>query len=86
MYLTNIIPYSDIIQRIECEYKQGKAYRYYTNSFIGEVMINLNDNSKFCLFRTKCVPSQHVTMRQHDVRAIVRKDSIKTAGGEIINA
>ena len=93
LYLTDIIRFYNIvlskrglIQRIECEYKQGKAYRYYTNSFIGEVLIHLNGNSKFCLFRTKCVPSQRVTMRQYDVWASVRKDSIETVGGEIMNA
>lgn len=36
---------SDLIQRIDCKHKEGKAYRYYTNSFIGQVMANLNDNS-----------------------------------------
>ena len=84
LYLTDIIPFYDtalnkrgLIQRIECEYKQGKTCRYYTTSFIGKVLINLNGNSKFFLFRTKCVPSQRVKMRQYDVWAIVRNILLK---------
>ena len=32
-----------MIEIVECEFKQGKTYYFYTNSFIGDVMINLND-------------------------------------------
>ena len=70
LYLTDIIRFydtvlnkRDLIQRTEYEYKQGKVYHYYTNTFIREVIFNVNDNSKFCLFHTKCIPSQPVTMR-----------------------
>ena len=94
LYLTDIIRFHDnvlnkrdLIHRIESEYKQGKAYRYYSNNFIGEVFINnINTSSKFCLFRTKYVPSQGVTMKQYDVRVIVRKDINDAVGGEILNA
>lgn len=71
LYLTSIIHFYDtvlckchLIQRIECEYEQCKAYHYYTNSRIGEVKINLDGNSKFCLFLTNCLHSQCVLMRQ----------------------
>ena len=43
-----------MIQRIECEYKQGKAYRYFTNQFIGEIHINnLDKRSRYCIMKTK---------------------------------
>ena len=93
LYLTDIIRFydkvigkCDLIQRIECEYTQGKAYRYFSNNFIGEVYINNLDNSKFCLFRTKCVPSQRVSMKQYDVWAVIRRDCGDVIGGEILSA
>ena len=36
-----------IVQWIECEYKQGKANRYFTGNFISEVYYNdISDESK----------------------------------------
>ena len=46
------------IQRIECEYMQGKAYRYFTDDFISEVYYNnISVESKYCYWKTKCLPS-----------------------------
>ena len=45
-----------------CEYKQGKAYRYFTDNFISEVYYNnISDESKYCYLKTKCLPSQRVS-------------------------
>ena len=93
LYLADIIRFydkliakRDLIQRIECEYKLGKGYRYFSNNFIGEVyIINLDNNSKFSLFRTKCVPSQRVSMKQY-VWTVVRRDCADVIGGEISSA
>ena len=75
----------NLIHRIECEYKQGKAYKYFTNSFIAEILYhNIDEKSKFCLLKTKCVPSQCVSMKQYDVWVICRKDLIDSIGGEIL--
>ena len=53
-----------VIHTLECEYTQGKAYRYFTNSFISEILYhNIDENSKFCLLKTKGVPSQRVNMK-----------------------
>ena len=52
----------------EGKYKEEKAYRYFTNGFIGEVYINLLGNdSKYCIFKTKCLPSQRFNNKQYDV-------------------
>lgn len=46
---------------IECEYKQGRAHRHFTNDFVVEAYIkNLKDNSKHCFLKTKCLPSRRV--------------------------
>lgn len=84
-YFSSVISREDLWQRLECEYKEGKAYRYFTNGFIGEILINnISDESKLCILKTKCVPSQRVSARQYDVWVIVRKDQINGTSGEIL--
>ena len=82
-----ILGKGNLIHRLECEYKQGKAYRYFTNSFIGEILYhNIDEKSKFCLLKTKCVPSQRVNMKQYDVWVVCHKDLVDSIGGEILSA
>ena len=76
---------NDLINRLECEYKQGKAYRYFTNKFIGEILFHyVSDESQFCILKTKCVPSQRVLMKQYDVWVICRKNIGDFIEGEIL--
>ena len=77
----------ELKDRLEGEYKQGKAYRYFTTEFLGEVMINnLTNTSKFCILKSKCVPSQRVNAKQYDLWCIVKKDTDLTIGGQIMSA
>ena len=71
LYLTDITWFDSdvldkkgIIQRVECQHKQGETYRYFTNNFVGEVFINnWNNESKYCFLKTKCLPSQRVSSK-----------------------
>ena len=38
-YFSNVLGRENLWQRLECEYKEGKAYRYYADGFIGELFI-----------------------------------------------
>ena len=77
----------NIVQRIECEYKQGKGYRYFTDNFICEVFYNnISDESKYCYLKTKCLPSQRVSSKPYDVWALVKKDFKYEVGGAILSA
>ena len=94
MYLTDktrfysdVLDKKGIVKRTECQYKQGKAYRYFTNNFVSEVFINnLNSESKYCFLKTKYLPSQRVSSKQYDVWALLKKDHVDEVGGEIISA
>ena len=94
LYLTDITRFygdvldkKNIVQRIECEYKQGKAYRYFTDNFISEVFYNnISDESKYCYLKTKCLPSQRVSSKPYDVWALVQKDLKCEVGGAILSA
>ena len=69
------------------EYKEGKAYRYYTSEFINEIKINnISINGTACVFKTKCVPCQRVRSKMYDVWALVEKESDQGPGGKIISA
>ena len=77
-YFSNVINRDDLYQRLECEYKEGKAYRYFANGFIGEVFVNQQDNN-YVIMKTKCVPSQRVSSKQYDVWAIITESGKITA-------
>ena len=84
-YYSSVLGKIDLINRLEYEYKQGKAYIYFTNKFIGEILFHyVSDESQFCILKTKCVPSQKVSMKQHDVWVICRKNKGDLIGGEML--
>ncbi|XP_065659185.1 uncharacterized protein LOC136083633 [Hydra vulgaris] len=84
-YFLKISRQENLCRKLESEYKGGKSYRYYSNNFIGEVFIhNINTDSLFCLFKTKCVPSQRVNTKSYDIWAIIEKDVSVQPGGTII--
>lgn len=83
-YYLEVISRSNLWQRLECEYKEGKAYCYFSNGFVGEIQINNKIYSKYCLFKAKCLPSQRVSAKQYDVWLVVEKDIGIIPGGKII--
>ena len=84
-YFSSTLSRESLWQRLECEYKEGKAYRYYSNGFVGEVHINnITELSKYCYLKAKCVPSQRVSSKQYDVWVVVEKDGPNMPGGKIL--
>ena len=74
-FYKDVINKEDLIQRIDCEYKQSKVYWYFTNKFIHEVFINnVSEDSKCCILQTKFLPSQRISQKPYTVWAIVRRD------------
>ena len=60
----------NLIHRLECDYKQGKVYRYFTNSFIGNILYHnidevriLSIENEMCTI-TAC---QHETICLNDL-------------------
>ena len=86
-YFENVIDSSDLIHRLHCEYKEGKAYRYFTDEFVKEVLIHpISESSKYCIKKTKCTPSQRVSAKPYDVWVVVEKDTPIHPGGQILSA
>ena len=77
----------DFIHRMETEYKQGKAYRYFHCDFVREIFYHSVDTlSPFCILKCRVVPSQRVNNKPYDVWAIILKDKGDTPSGTIISS
>ena len=86
-FFHNVISSEDLIHRLECEYKEGKAYRYFTDEFVKEVYFHtISPSSPFCIMKTKCTPSQRVSAKAYDVWAIIKKDTDEHPRGEVFSA
>ena len=83
----DVLDKKSIVQGIECEYKQGKVYRYFNDNFISEVYYNnISGESKYCYLRTKCLPSQRVSSKPYDVWVLEKKDFKYEVGGAMLSA
>ena len=77
----------DFIKRLESEYKQGKAYRYFSCEFVREVYFNeLNKEIPVCILKCKVIPSQRINSKPYDVWAVVQKNKPNEPGGYIHSA
>lgn len=85
-YFSQVLGNNNLWQRLECEYKEGKAYRYYSDGFLGELHINFPEqNRNVCIMKSKCLPSQRVSMKQYDVWVIIQqKETEKEMDGQIL--
>ena len=83
-FYRDVITKKNLIQRIECEYKHGKAYRYFRNNFLHEMFVNnVSEDTKYCIL---CLPSQRISQKPNTVWVIVRKDEGESRGGGIKSA
>ena len=77
----------DFIKRLESEYKQGKAYQYFSCEFVREIYINeLNKEVLFCMLKCKFIPSQRINSKPYDIWAVVQKNKPNEPGGYIHSA
>ena len=68
------------------EYKEGKAYRYFTNKWVKEVFFHpVSETLPYCILKCRCTPSQRVSSKPYHVWVIAEKDSKDKPGGKIIS-
>lgn len=47
--------------RLMSDYKEGKAYSYFASGWLSGIEYNpINDDSKYCILRATCLPSQNI--------------------------
>ena len=77
---------SELLRHLINEYKEGKAYRYFSVGWVKEVFYHqINPATPFCILKCKVTPSQRVSSKPYDVWAIIEKDSNDRPGGTIKN-
>lgn len=85
-FLTKFNMSSELLHRLECEYKEGKAYRYFSCDWVKEVFYHhISEQSKICFLKTRVTPSQSINNPAYHVCAAIQKDS-ERPGGDIISA
>ena len=76
-----------LLHRLLNEYKEGKAYRYFTGGFVKEIFYNEPEPEKsYCILKTKVMASQKVNDKPYDVWEIIEKRTQKSPGGRVISA
>ena len=85
-FLCKINDSSDLLMRLESEYKEGKAYRYFKCEFVKEIFYhNISLESPYCVLKSRVTPSQRTSNTAYHVWAIIEKDG-KKPGGKIHSA
>ena len=72
----------DFIRHLESEYKQGKAYQYFSCEVVREIYVNeLSKETPVCVLKYKVIPSQHINSKPYDVWGVVNKSKPNGLGG-----
>jgi hypothetical protein len=62
-----------LTDRIMSDYKEQKAYSYFSSEFIFEILYNtVSDLSNYCMLKSKCTPSQRIRDIPHDMWVIIK--------------
>ena len=77
----------DLMTHLINEYKEGKAYHYFTVGWVKELFYHhISENSPYCTLKRKVTPSQRVSTKPYNVWVIIEKDSPVKPGGKILSA
>ncbi|XP_070579493.1 uncharacterized protein [Ptychodera flava] len=69
-------------KRLLRDYKEGKAFSYFSSQFLFEVNYHhVGTDKKYCILKSKCIPSQKISAMPHDVWVVIHKKN-----GEIHSA
>ena len=84
----DVLNKKSIVQQTECEYKQGEAYRYFTDNFISEVCYNnIRDESKYCYLKTTIMSTIPTgIIKTYDEWVLLKIDFKYEVGGAILIA
>ena len=82
IYLKHLAP--EFLNRLEAEYKLGKAYRYFSCDFVRKVLYS-EVSDELCILKCKVIPSHSMNNKPYDVWAVLRRDKNEKPGGEILS-
>jgi hypothetical protein len=73
---------SDLADRLMGDYKEGKAYSYFSSKWLKEVFYHpISADSALCFLSAQCTPSQHISNVPHNAWICAEKKTgaVKTA-------
>ena len=73
---------TDMSKRLLSDYKEGKAYSYFTSNWLKEVFYHdITQSSKYCLLKSETTPSQSINNPPHKIWVCIEKitGNIKSA-------
>ena len=80
-FLRRLNATDDLLRRLECDYKEGKAYRYFKCDFVKETFYHkITDSSTVCFIKCRVTPSMRFSNAAYHVWALVDKDGEKPGG------
>jgi hypothetical protein len=82
-YLQLLNTPQDLLHRLDCEYKEGKGFRYFSCEFVKEIFYSDIAKTDYCVLKCKVTPSQRTSLTPYNVWCIIKKEN---PGGEIISA
>ena len=83
-YLEGINTPADFLHRLNCDYKEGKSYRYFACDFVKEIYYHpVSTESKICFLKCLVTPSQRTSSKPYTVWASIEKFN---PGGKITSA
>ena len=75
-----------LLLRLNCEYKEGKAFKYLSFDFVKEIYFHdISDTCLYCFIRTRIKPSQRTSATLYTAWALLQKDKTAQPGGQVIN-
>ena len=63
------------------DYKQSKAYSYFINGWLGEILYHSLGSSPHCFVKTDCRPSQRINDAKHNLWILITKKEGKVLQG-----
>ena len=74
-FMRNLNKKDDLLRRLNCDYKEGKAYRYFKCDFVKEIFYHqISEKDKYCYLRCRVTPSMRFSNAAYYVWALVEKD------------
>ena len=78
---------AEITDRLMDEYKESKAYRYFTCGWDQEIQIQMvSETFPVCLLLSKVTPSQRRNSKQHAAWVSLQKSSYISAGRKVLSS
>ena len=76
-----------LLHRLNCEYKEGKTFRFFSCDFVKEIYFHdVSDTCLYCFIRTRVTPSQRTSATPYTAWALLQNDKTEQPGGRVKNS